>query len=193
MTALSTDDLIKVAGLTGAVIAYVVGLMQYRTAQQWKRKELAASEFEKFASRPQVQLVLTVLDWKDREVELFPKAEEHQQRFRVVSDNDLAGALRPHQLDSGRFDYIEVAIRDAFDGFLTDIERFDAFLEAGLLHPEDLQPYFHYWVDQMTCNLREPLHNAFWTFVRAYKYTAVITFVERLSGRPMAISLARMS
>jgi len=179
---LMAHDWIEIIGLTGGAIAFIFGLRQYASTQKWKTKEFVASEFDKFTSKREVRLALTLLDWRDREIELFPQSEtRYKERFVVVTDDLLVSALAPHTESTG-FDYKEAALRDVFDEFLTALERFDSFLQAGLVKSSDLKPYFHYWIDVLSRDPREPVRSALWTFVRAYDYQAVISFVQRLDG-----------
>lgn len=57
------DDLLKAATLLGAAVAFVIGLIQYRRAQQWKRAEWVAQEMKGVFSDPLVQAALTMIDW----------------------------------------------------------------------------------------------------------------------------------
>ena len=100
----------------------------------------------------------------------------------VASDEVLATALAPHRPRPTGFDFKEAALRDVFDEFLTALERFDSFLESGLVEPADLKPCFHYWINVLSHDLREPVRSALWKFMRTNHYRAVISLVQRLGG-----------
>ena len=47
----TVENLLKAVALVGAAVAFVVSLLQYRKAQQWKRAEWVAREMKAFLTR----------------------------------------------------------------------------------------------------------------------------------------------
>lgn len=139
-----TDDILTAVALIGGAIAFILGLLQYRKAQQWKRVEWVAQEMKLFFSDPMVQNALQMIDWGERRILLFPHREKFEDRYVVVSGEDVKLALLPHD-ERPKYTEVEAAIRDCFDRFLDGIERFESYVATGLVRPADLEPYLSYW------------------------------------------------
>jgi hypothetical protein len=75
------EDLLKAIALVGAAIAFAIGLVQYRRAQQWKRAEWVAQEMKQLFSDPIVQAALMMIDWGSRQILLYPDRENIEERF----------------------------------------------------------------------------------------------------------------
>src|SRR4051812_8365932 len=78
-----------------ALIAFIVGLIQYRHAQRWKRAEFVAKEIKEFKNDPAIRNALLMLDWNERYIELFPNREDPIKRSVLVNDDLLCRALAP--------------------------------------------------------------------------------------------------
>ncbi|HZG42834.1 MAG TPA: hypothetical protein VEY93_07720, partial [Longimicrobium sp.] len=93
---MNTTELIAVLSLVVAGTAFVVGLLQYRKAQAWKRAEFIATEIKEAFSDPLIQFALRLLDWNDSTYDLRPfTGYERLKRVRIT-DLNLAAALVPH-------------------------------------------------------------------------------------------------
>lgn len=139
----TADDTLKALALIGAAIAFVVGLLQYRKAQRWKRAEWVAKEMKEFFAAPQVEAAFKMIDWGMRSVQLFPR-KEGEERFDVVSSAEIMAALQPHE-GRDRFSAKEAAIRDSFDQLFDGLERFESYICTGLITASDVEPYLDYW------------------------------------------------
>lgn len=186
--ALTAENQLELIALIGAATAFLIGLVQYRKAQRWKRVEWIAKEMDAFFGDGKVALALRMIDWGARRIELYPSRTNEADRFVVVRDDDLAKALRHHRVAEDGFTEDEAAIRDLFDHFLDRLERIHSFVQAGLLTYEDVKPYLSYWavhiiaarvgdkkVDRIV-QLRR--------FIRAYGYEGVQKLFSVLSKRP---------
>jgi hypothetical protein len=147
------DDLLKAIALLGAGVAFLLGLLQYRRAQQWKRAEWVAQEMKGLFADPMVRGALFMIDWGSRRVELYPAREGEADRFVRTTDDMIARALMWHEMRPQGFTDEEAAIRNAFDSFLDGLERFNAYETSGLVSLSDIQPYLQYWADKIC---REP-------------------------------------
>ena len=78
------DDLLKAIALVGAAGAFVVGLFQYRRAQQWKRAEWVAQEMKTLFADSLVQAVSLMIDWGARPVQLS-RAGRHNELLQSAS------------------------------------------------------------------------------------------------------------
>ena len=152
------DEILKAVALAGAVVAFVVGLLQYRRGQQWKRAEWVAQEMKQLFGDPVVQATLLMIDWGSRRVPLFPDRAKPEERIVFLTNHDVARALMPHEARQGDngFSDIEVEIRAAFDRTLDGIERFHSYVATGLVETNDLQSYLRYWARMITGPSRPP-------------------------------------
>lgn len=184
---LTPDGQLKAMALLGAIAAFVIGLLQYRKAQRWKRVEWIAKEMDAFFADAKVAIALKMIDWGARRIELYPNRANEGNRFRVVRDADLEKALRRHTKQAEMFTEDEAALRDLFDHFLDRLERIHSFVEAGLLSFKDVRPYLHYWAVQVvsadesddTVKRIVQLRR----FITTYGYSGVQRLFTALSGR----------
>ncbi len=146
------EDLLKATALVGAAIAFAIGLVQYRRAQQWKRAEWVAQEMKQLFSDPIVQAALLMIDWGSRQILLYPDREKLEERYVQLTNEIVARALMPHEQrqNSDKFTTLEADIREAFDRILDGIERFHSYVATGLVKISDLQPYLKYWAVNLT-------------------------------------------
>jgi hypothetical protein len=154
----SIELVLKVIVGTGAFWLFFEGLQRYKKDQIWKRNEFVAKEIDKFTSDRMVRLVMSILDWGNRYVELFPDRPIYEERFVRVDRNILKLAIQHHNYRSPdaeqiRFSRTEVAIRDYFDQFFSYFERFDQFVVAGMITTSELAPYLKYWINVIADDL----------------------------------------
>jgi hypothetical protein len=185
---LGPDGQVKLLALIGASIAFVVGLLQYRKTQRWKRAEWVAQEMKDFFADASVKTALQLLDWGSRRAELFPGRAEPEERFVKVGDDDLAEALADHSNRPGGFTPTEAALRDLFDYFLDRLERINSFVEAGLVSLGDVRPYLDYWAGHVVSARKDdPKVDRLVQlrrYIRRYGFAGVEALFTRLCGRP---------
>jgi hypothetical protein len=146
------EDLLKAIALVGAAIAFAISLIQYRRAQQWKRAEWVAQELKQLFSDPLVQAALLMIDWGSRRILLYPEREKLEERYVELTNEIVARALMLHNDRQGdnKFTQLEADIRAAFDRTLDGLERFQSYVETGLVRISDPQPYLKYWAVNLT-------------------------------------------
>lgn len=143
------EHTLTAVALAGAFGAFVTGLLQYRKAQRWKRAEWVAQEMKQLFGDPVVQAVLLMIDWGKRQIPLYPHREDDSARSVLLGDDDIARALMLHDDRPEGFTDLEADIRGAFDRLLDGWERFQSYVEAGLVTDSDLTPYLRYWAEQI--------------------------------------------
>lgn len=184
-TNLDPEEQLKGIALVGAAVAFIVGLLQYRRTQRWKRAEWVAAEMDAFFGDPKNQAALKMIDWGARRVELYPDRESREERFVIVTDNRLAKALEDHEQRPDGFSEDEATIRDIFDHFLDRLERIHSFVEAGLVRIADVAPYLRYWaVDIMGAEEGDPQVERLVQlrhYIHHYRYTGVEALLRRLA------------
>jgi hypothetical protein len=172
----------EVLQLVGAATAFAIALWQYVRAQSWKRAEFVANEVRAFVSDAAVVKVMTMLDWGSREIELGERGEDGNPKKTLVTYQLVSSALMTHE-EHGGFSGKEAAIRDCFDRFLEYLERFEAFIEAGLVRPRDFSPYLHYWTTLLAGEYggipQSDVLPRFWKFVDSYGYKGVRRLISR--------------
>ena len=119
---METAHWLTLAAMSGGLVAFLGGLMQYLRAQRWKRAEFVANEMKEFKADPMVRNALLLLDWNERAVELCPHEANPDKRCVRVEDRVIALALVPHVTRSD-FSPVEIALRDVFDRFFDRLER----------------------------------------------------------------------
>lgn len=190
------DQITALSGVA-TVATLLLALVQYARAEQWKRAEFVAGEMKQFFDDPKVQLVLTMIDWSPRRINLHGLTAEDRDKWPVVSYETQISALLPHTALSGRSDRTEDAprggtattkdrytndeavIRDAYDRFLDCLDRFGAHLDSRLVRYEELRPYLGYWLDDIAKPSASAEWNA-WTlsvlrYIETYEYRHVPT------------------
>ena len=119
--------------------------------------------------------VMYILDWGSRCIELFPRKANYNDRFVKVDRQILKSALQFHGFKTtdpttDRFTREEVAIRDNFDRFLSYFERFEHFVEAGIITTEELRPYLQYWINTISEEIEDHVKNFIFHFIEKYHY-----------------------
>lgn len=166
--------LLKILGVSGAIILFLIGLLRYRKDQTWKRQEFIAKEVREFQNDCAVKNVMLMLDWDTRYIQLFPEKTIVENRY-VKVDSKLfytSLTISPPDLKNNKAYYKEeeVAIRDSIDVFLGYLDRFNVFITATLISKNEILPYLKYWIE--TINNRIPLANK----NALYKYISVYGF-----------------
>jgi hypothetical protein len=169
-------DWVKIAG---ALIAFFIGLSQYRKAQRWKRREFIAAQIKEFESDSKIQAVFTMLDWKDRYVQL-PSNKTGKDEPVIVTDPILARALLPHSPRSLFHDY-EASIRDCFDRFFDALDRLQVFVDSKLISKEELFPYIEYWIQRIVDDNRQhppEIYSLLRNYIQRYGFSGAKRLIE---------------
>lgn len=96
---------------------------------------------------------------------------------KLANDKDTTDKIEKTKKD---FDFTsdEAVIRDTYDVFLTRLDRFQTFIKANLIEPNELKPFIDYWIDALT-NTKNLNKDAAWkftllTYINYYRYSGVI-------------------
>ncbi len=188
------DDLVKAIAFIGAGLAFIVGLVQYRRAQQWKRAEWVAQEMKALFGDPVVQAALQMLEWGSRRIPLYPDRQDENDRHVSLTNEAVANALMIHEDRPDGFSQLEADIRAAFDRALDGFERFHSYVDTGLVELSDLRPYLKYWA-VLLCRPRSPRPKEhrlarLMAYMDRYGYEGAHELLERIAATTAAQSAA---
>lgn len=88
--------LLTIIGGIGGLYLFIVGLNRYSKDQQWRRNEFVASEIKEFTSDKIAKNAMSMIDWGERYIELYPDEEKKEDRFEKVDRKLLKSALLHH-------------------------------------------------------------------------------------------------
>lgn len=188
------DDLVKLLVLLGAALAFVVGLAQYRRAQQWKRVEWVAQEMKGLFGDPIVQAAMRMFEWGSRRIPLYPDRKEESERYVLLKNEIVADALLLHDDRPDGFSDQETDIRAAFDRFLDGLERFHSYVATGLVQLSDLRPYLKYWA-VLLCRPRGPRPKdhrlaRLAAYMKHYGFEGALALLERIAATESSAATA---
>lgn len=173
LTADQIGALLQGTALLAGGVAFWFGLRQYSEAQAWKRHEFVASEVRQFNADPLARNAMLMIDWGTRRIELFPSHPEHVARYVLVTRPLLHLALVTHDKVGRPYTDTEAAIRDSFDAFFGGLERFEQFMQAGLVQPCEFQPYLAYWIRSICEDANPELRSLLNDYVAFYRFDSV--------------------
>jgi hypothetical protein len=73
----------------------------------------------------------------------------------------------------------EAAIRDCFDSFFGGLERFEQFIQAGLVSANEFQPYLAYWIRSICKEANPDLRRILNEYVVFYHFEGVASLFQR--------------
>ncbi|TAH39340.1 MAG: hypothetical protein EYC70_00720 [Planctomycetota bacterium] len=179
MTLTSWLDLVRTVAIASSA---VFAAYQYYRGQVWKKSEFTSGVMKDFFQQPRVRSALTMLDWAELPVELFPDQPERAQRSVVVTEAMIREALRTHQ-ERTDFNETETAIRRSFDSLLFRLATYDHYVASGLIRDRDLQPYLGFWM--RVALGREgakgaAIQDALWRYADFYRFSGAARLAARL-------------
>jgi hypothetical protein len=119
-----------------------VGAVQDGT--EWKRKEFAHTAIRRFLDDANIRNAMLMMDWRERILVLSDEQATFLGEKKLAYHEDaLPTALSVKE----SFSLEETVIRDCFDAFFTEIERFIGLIETDVMKHHDFKPYFGYWAE----------------------------------------------
>jgi len=189
---------IKIIGLLGAAVAFTIALLQYRRADLWRRSEFVANEMKRFFENQQVRNALLMIDWGARRINIELTEKIKLEDCPRIDRALQISALMPHtvtlewavpqdsiqNLDErlvktrlGSYTLVETLIRDTYDALLDSFDRFEHFVEAGVVAAGELEPYLRYWIKDITRTDLRGLEAAWQlsllTYIAFYEFSGV--------------------
>ncbi len=190
---------VSFCGFLGALLAFTFAIVQYRKSEKWRRMQFVADEVRDLEADPAIANALLMVDWGVRDINLFLYPEPTPDQYVTITRDIQWRALLPHPLkkdypeqdtsstgnlqgeirparDKG-FSATEARIRDTYDSLLTRLDRFETFIDAGLIRASELRAFIWYWIDEISSE-EVSVEDATWrctllTYIDFYKYSGV--------------------
>ena len=180
--AIKLEDWLKIFAMLGGLVAFIIAIAQYRSAELWKRVQFVGEAVRAMKSDGAFVNICIMLDSASREVRLFPERESVKDQYVTVSQQSLARALRPYS-DGDPFTETESRIRDNFDGFLDHLEQFQQFVKKRLVDVDSFRPLLAYVIDLIrhpSAELNVKGESALWHYINEYGFLEAREFLVAL-------------
>lgn len=175
-------NLLPQLAVAAGLVAFFSGLWQYRDAQKWKRNEFIVKELGEYEANPYISNAQSILDATGLPVELQPSSADGTVTSAVADGNTLSRALAPPD-PANPFTPVEIKIRDSFDVFLSNLERFNNFIDSGLVRKKEIKIYLSYWLkimgDPTNTKISTEARNQLWNYIKANDYPGVIHLLNK--------------
>ena len=156
-----------------AIWPFIIGVMEYIRSQKWKRSELLSKEVKEFFHDEDVKIVLTMLDYNRRRININGE---------IIKFNDilLQCSLITHN-KKRVFEVKEAMIRDKFDLFFDKISFFENYISSGLVDEKECLEYLSYYLRILTKpgSKSKEIVEMFNEYLVYYRYENVIKLLER--------------
>jgi len=182
-------EIIRIFPLSATAIGLIIGLLQYRRAQIWKRMEFAASLVRRISADNELTLAITFLDWRHRHFAIPDKyksvaagrlqfCHSHEAMARVfsLSSREILPEtgmldLKPEEITLESMIYIDV-----FDRFFEYMEEINSFIEMGLVNKADVK-LLSYWANRII-SLKYLQTEIFIEYLKYYKLSGVFALAN---------------
>ena len=177
------ENVIRLLTLVGALVAFALGLREYRDDQRWKRLALFNEQLQAFEAEPAVGAALTILDYRDPTIcvpaEWMPDPE---RRCFQATDSLIVAALSGI-LEGRILSDHEHQVVYALDRLLTAMDRIDYLHAQGFLGSEVQHPTVAYWIaligDRRATTRPPAVHRKLCDYVREMAYVGALRLVAQ--------------
>lgn len=127
------------------VLGSLIALYQWRRDQAWKRTEKLDALYKEFEGNRLIQIACKVMDWSRGN---FKFTDGDAVEF---GTEDVQKSLAAHGSDPDlTFTPTQARLRDAYDAFLSFLERLEASIDEGLVPEKPAMRLFGYWIRHFT-------------------------------------------
>jgi hypothetical protein len=177
------ENVIRLLTLVGALVAFVLGLREYRADERWKRLALFNEQLQAFEAEPAIGGALALLDYRDPTIcvaaEWVPDPERRCYR---ATDSLVLGALSGVMEGRVLSDH-EYQVVYALDRLLTALDRIDYLHAQGFLGSEVQHPTVAYWIylisDRRASTRPPAVKQKLCDYVREMEYAGAMHLVTR--------------
>jgi len=169
--------------LVVAIVVCIIGYQEYKANQKWKKAEFVAKEIKSFESNSEIQNAMSLLDWNNRHF-LIPKEYTNTSKDEVViiTEEIIIKALQSCQ-NKENYSYACAFVEESFDTFFSYLQRFELYIESGLINFGDIRPYILYWIQVIGDKNNKtisPLYKIhIWKYINKYNFKKIPNLVER--------------
>jgi hypothetical protein len=177
------ENLIRLLTLIGGLVAFWLGLREFREEQRWKRLALFTEQLQAFEAEPAIGNALLMLDYREPVVCVPAESvRDPERRCTQVTDSMIVGALS--SLLEGRvLSDQEHQVVYALDRLLTALDRIDYLHEQRFLGDEVQHPTVAYWIqligDRRATAKQPAVKRKLCEYVRAMKYVGALNLVAQ--------------
>lgn len=175
------ENVIRLLTLIGGLVAFWLGLREFREEQRWNRLALFNEHLQAFEAEPAIGNALLMLDYRDPDVCVPAESvRDPERRCTQVTDGMIVGALS--SLLEGRvLSDQEHQVVYALDRLLTALDRIDYLHEQGFLANEVQHPTVAYWIqlvgDRRATTKPPEVKRKLCQYVREMKYVGALNLV----------------
>lgn len=176
-----SENVIRLVTLVGGLVAFVLGLREYREDQRWKRLALFTDQLQAFESEPAIGGALAMLDYREPRI-CVPEewVPDPARRCYRATDSLMLGALSA-VMEGRVLSDEEYQVIYALDRLLTALDRIDYLHQEGFLGAEVQHPTVAYWIylisDRRASTRPPAVHRKLCDYVREMDYAGALRLV----------------
>lgn len=133
--------------LLGGMISFIFGVYQYIQLQRTKQIEnlfKIRSDIENFMAQQNTKTIHVLTDYVAYTVDSLSYREKILRNV-YLCDPYVSYALRPHGKNS-RFHPFEACLRERYDNYFTELEKYYYYVKIGVFDVDFLRPYLGYYI-----------------------------------------------
>ncbi|HSU16132.1 hypothetical protein [Longimicrobium sp.] len=165
--------------LVGALVAFAIGLHEYRQEQRWKRLEYFTQLLQAEEAEPEVRSALAMLEYNQPRVCVHDDAADAPRCF-VATDtllvSALDGAMRNRVLTADEYQVVY-----ALDRLLTGLDRLEYLQHQGFVDEEVRHPTAAYWIaligDRRSAAKPAGVRAKLCEYVRFFEYAGALRLI----------------
>jgi hypothetical protein len=177
------ENVIRLVTVVGGLVAFVLGLREYREDQRWKRLALFTEQLQAFEAEPAIGGALTMLDYRDPTICVAEEWVPDPARRCFQATDSLMTAALSSVLERRVLSDHEYQVVYALDRLLTALDRIEYFHAQGFLGPEVQHPTVAYWIsligDGRSTTRPPEVKHKLCAYVREMEYAGALALVTR--------------
>jgi len=183
------DEIVRFGFLFG-VIAFAIGLWQYREAQKWKRAGFLLQEIRIFEPNQNVVNVRKMLAQDPAQVYLYgreKKADGTVPNPIPVDHKLLLSAITKRSESGTPYTDDEKAIQKAFNAYFSFLDHFNNAIDSGLVRQKELKLYLEHWLDIIgnPANqvLQSEVRTELWDYIEVNGFAGTKSLLQKFGYR----------
>ena len=169
-----------------AVGGFRFGVWQYCKAEKWKRAEFVMKEIREFESLSGVKKALLMLKWTGRPISLIADKEPIAVTTTMMAEAFCIDQTETITQESVLYEERACYSR-CFDGPPDGLQRFESFVQAGLVRKGEIAPYLSHCVELLAKpdqdHDRATFQRNFFAYLVRWRYTGVQSLIHSFGYR----------